>query len=198
MADYNATARTNYFRVKDVGALRDDLHRHGIGTAPWSSQGYGGDLVLDDDENNKPEGAVALFSTADHGTWPSVDPDDEEITLRAGELGMACNAFETFPEDGPEESNPEDPTCDACRLPKSKHGEPDPDWTFCESIIDIVARHLIDGDVAVFQEVGSEKMRYVGGVSVAVNSKGETVRVDLDDIYEKAKALGENVTVAAY
>lgn len=57
-----------------------------------------------------------------------------------------------------------------------------------------LAGHLVDGQVAILQEVGSEKLRYLSGVSVAVNSKGETRVVTLSDIWEQAQELGENVT----
>jgi len=61
-----------------------------------------------------------------------------------------------------------------------------------------LATHLQDGHVAVCVEIGYEKMRYLVGYAFAVNAKGETVSVNLDEIYERAKTLGEKVTVAAY
>lgn len=61
-----------------------------------------------------------------------------------------------------------------------------------------VAAHLQEGSVAVFMEVGAEKLRYLTGSAVAVNSKGQTVEVTLDDIYAVAKSLGDEVTVAEY
>ena len=64
-----------------------------------------------------------------------------------------------------------------------------------ESLHEIVAEHLVDGAVAIFTEVGFEKMRYLGGVTLAVNSTGETRRVDLDDIYELAKELTDSDTL---
>ena len=66
-------------------------------------------------------------------------------------------------------------------------------------IIDAVADHLLDGEVAVFQEVGAEKLRYVSGWSIAINSEGERLSVDLDEIYQKIEAAGWGpVTVVAY
>jgi hypothetical protein len=61
---------------------------------------------------------------------------------------------------------------------------------------EIVAPHLLDGHVAVFVEAGSEALRHVGGLAVAVNSTGETCRVDLEEIYERAANLGSSVLVA--
>jgi hypothetical protein len=58
-----------------------------------------------------------------------------------------------------------------------------------------LAAHLKEGEVAVLMEAGHEKLRYITGYATAVNSNGERVVVSLDDIYEKAKALGENVTL---
>lgn len=62
----------------------------------------------------------------------------------------------------------------------------------------LVAEHLVDGEVAVFMEVGAEKMRYLTGRAWAINSKGETRQISIDDIYERAKELGPNVTSATY
>lgn len=54
----------------------------------------------------------------------------------------------------------------------------------------VVAEHLADdSQVAIFIEVGMEKMRYLGGVAVAVNKTGDTRRVDLDDILDLAREL---------
>jgi len=59
-----------------------------------------------------------------------------------------------------------------------------------------LAEHLDKGDVAVLVEVGSEKLRYLIGEAIAVNSKGRMIRVTLDEIYDKAVAeLGPDVTV---
>ena len=64
-------------------------------------------------------------------------------------------------------------------------------------IPDIVAEHLKDGEVAIFQEIGHEKLRYLTGVAVAVNNRKERVFVDIDEIYEKAEKLGKNITECA-
>jgi hypothetical protein len=61
-----------------------------------------------------------------------------------------------------------------------------------------VAGHLAKGAVAVFQEVGAEKLRYLTGFAVAVNAEGETVEISLDDIYRLAEPLGDEVTVAEW
>ena len=57
---------------------------------------------------------------------------------------------------------------------------------------------LEKGEVLIFITVGSEKMRYICGYALAINSKGEMVDVSLDDIYKKAKSLGKNITTAEY
>ena len=60
---------------------------------------------------------------------------------------------------------------------------------------DAIAEHLAPGQVAIFQSVGSERLRYLGGNSVAVNDRGEQVVVRLDDIYAAAaKAFDVPVT----
>lgn len=58
----------------------------------------------------------------------------------------------------------------------------------------LVARHLAEGQTAVFRAIGSEKMRYLGGAAIAVNASGDRVHVSLDDIDELAKSLGNPVS----
>jgi hypothetical protein len=45
-----------------------------------------------------------------------------------------------------------------------------------------LAGHLAEGDVAVLDEVGAEKLRYLVGYAVAVNHRGEKLAVSLDDV----------------
>ncbi len=61
-----------------------------------------------------------------------------------------------------------------------------------------LAAYLKDDEVAVLMEVGSEKLRYLCGFATAVNSKGETVSISLEHIYELARKLGPNITPAQY
>lgn len=65
-------------------------------------------------------------------------------------------------------------------------------------IVATLSEHLATGEVAVLMEVGNEKMRYVTGRAIAVNGRNETAIVDLNDIYDLARGLGENVTLAEY
>lgn len=183
MADYNATARSNYFRVKDLTAFKNDLTRHGLTATGWYDQ-HCGHLVLDTDETNEPKGSIALFATDDHGTWPSLG-DRDEIIEGVEDLGLACNSYAGVP----------DELCDTCDEPESEHTDARP---YATDITDLVARHLIDGDVAVFMEAGAEKQRYISGSAVAVNNRGEVVSLGLDDIYDKAAEMGQSVTHAAY
>ncbi|HVX15929.1 MAG TPA: hypothetical protein VHC22_32395 [Pirellulales bacterium] len=80
-----------------------------------------------------------------------------------------------------------------CKCDPEK-GDEDEDFDLFQD----VASHLADGSVAVFEEVGAEKLRYLTGVAVAINSEGESVRVALTDIYRLAESLGKEVTGAEY
>ena len=64
------------------------------------------------------------------------------------------------------------------------------------TIWDVVGPLLADECVAVFIEVGAEKLRYLSGIAVAVNNKGQTRQVLTGDIYELAGQLGTDVTAA--
>ncbi len=61
-----------------------------------------------------------------------------------------------------------------------------------------IAPHLQDGSVAVLFEVGPEKLRYLTGRAEAINAQGEIVTVCLRHIYEAAKVLGGEITLAEW
>jgi len=57
---------------------------------------------------------------------------------------------------------------------------------------------LVEDEVAVMVEAGAEKLRYITGFAIAINSRGEQVSVSLESIYDLAKTLGKNITKAEY
>lgn len=131
MADYNATARSNYFRVKDKQKF-----------AAWCES-----LKLtpiQEIDNTTRDTLHGFLVNTGNGAVPT-HRDDEEMDF-FGELST----------------------------------------------------HLADEEVSIVVEIGAEGMRYLSGFADAVNSKGEVVSVCLDDIYEKAAKLGNNLTEAAY
>ncbi len=130
MANYYASARTNYFTVKDPVAFRQ-----------WAAK-YKLEVV----SNNKQQLALLPSGHTDDGTFPSYDPKEDQDIDFAVELST----------------------------------------------------HLVDGDVAIIIEVGAEKLRYLHGHAEAINSKGKRVFVNLDEIYERAKKLGKNITQTTY
>lgn len=81
-----------------------------------------------------------------------------------------------------------------------------PSWVYDEEtdedieidLPEIVSKHLVDGDVAIFMESGAEKLRYIVGYAEAINNKGERKSINLEQIFELAQELGTNVTDAAY
>jgi hypothetical protein len=144
-------------------------------------------LIIDEDSTNKPEGSIALFSKDDHGTWPVFGPDQVDTIERAG---IPCVQFLTDDDHDADE-------CSACGFPKDEH-ELDlvADEYYVYDLPHLVSRHLVDGDVAVFIEVGAQKMIYLGGIAYAINSRGESSCIDLEDIYTQAAHLGTTITTA--
>jgi hypothetical protein len=67
-----------------------------------------------------------------------------------------------------------------------------------------LARHLVEGHVAVVMASGYEGMRYVSGSAWAVNSDGESRWISLEGIYALAEELrldtdgAPEVTEASY
>lgn len=134
MANYIASARSNYFKVKDKDAFLEAMER-----VPDVLVEYGNDDTV-----------VLTVQNSDWGGWPSYYYNDEDDIEE-----------EDF------------------------------------DIAELVSEHLKDDSVAIFMEVGAEKLRYVVGYAVAINSKGEREQVSLMDIYELAAGLTnkpENVT----
>lgn len=76
----------------------------------------------------------------------------------------------------------------------------DPDET--EDEVDIVqelAAHLADGQVAVLISAGAEKLRYVTGHAVAFDNTGKAVEISLSQIYTLAfDTFGVHPTAAEY
>jgi hypothetical protein len=48
---------------------------------------------------------------------------------------------------------------------------------------------LADNEIAVLIETGAEKLRYITGVAVAVDSRGKRTEIHLSDIYTQAAAV---------
>lgn len=79
---------------------------------------------------------------------------------------------------------------------------PDDDSAWLDEDIwvpEIIAEHLTDDSIAVFQTVGAEKLRYLTGHATAINSKGEYIEVSIEDIYGLATGkFGIDPTRAEY
>ena len=65
-------------------------------------------------------------------------------------------------------------------------------------LVQELAKHLEPGWVAIFMEAGAEKLRYVSGFAIAVNSDGNVLQLSLNDIYKQAEGMGEHITPAEY
>lgn len=50
-----------------------------------------------------------------------------------------------------------------------------------------LAGFLADGEIAVLIEAGAEKLRYITGVAVAIDNRGQRIDVDLRAIYDLAQ-----------
>ena len=79
--------------------------------------------------------------------------------------------------------------------------ESDDEIEFTDSFLNELYPLLADDQVLVFQSVGNEKTRYVCGYAGAISHLGETVSVNIDDIYQKAKEafkLSKEPSTASY
>ena len=86
------------------------------------------------------------------------------------------------------------PSCDG-GIPCGKKDEKTGEWVEY-NLADEVAAYLKNSEVAVFMETGAEGIRYMVGYAVAVNNKGKTTYIDLQQIYRKAQRLaGRDVQI---
>jgi hypothetical protein len=140
MADWYGSARSNYFRVKDVPKFVEFCKRWGI------------EPIYQKDGGKNPVGF--LCDKYGDGSLPAGFTD----TIDGKEVDLTFGDF-----------------------------------------LDELSQHLAYGSVAVMMECGAEKLRYITGQAVAINSRGETRVISLNDIYKKARKLGsEEVSLCEY
>ena len=178
MANYTATARSNYVHVDSIGRLRAELARHRI-----DAQTQIDTDVLDDPNEPDGPGRVMVYDS-DGAGWTH-----PESALEQAEWDAPCSDYMSHAR------NAVRGDCDRCGHPQ--HDHTGLLATYHATVFQIVAERLTDGEVAVFMEAGHERL-YVVGFAVAINNKFETREVSLDGIYELATELGPNVTVAEY
>lgn len=186
MANYVASARSNYFRVRDEAAFGA-----WVATLPGVAA----------HKENAEDGAdrfVLLVEDGDCGGWPfqrevqlhEPEPHDDFLRRGRAELERAREAGKTEEEVRALASELQD---ERCRVLAGSVEEQE---------IDLAAElsgHLAEGEVAVLKEVGHERLRALVGEATAVNCRGEKLSVSLQDIYGKVKEAGwGSPTEAAY
>jgi hypothetical protein len=85
---------------------------------------------------------------------------DGTLIERKGSVGFICNEL----------------------VPSDRHGE-EGESDFLEEL----KEYLLDGEVAIVQEVGWEKLRYLFGAAWAITPGKEIISVMLSDIYAQVK-----------
>lgn len=147
MANYYATARTNYFQVKDRAAFEAAMEPFDC-TVEFETKVKPGHRYL----RSLPEAEQASAETDEYACilWNTGDT-----------AGIQNTCWDEDAEDG-----------------AGDYVEVD--------IPQLVSEHLVEGSVAVFEEAGAEKFRYVCGYAIAVNHLGDQVSLNLGEIYERA------------
>ena len=170
MADWYGSARSNYFKVKDIESFKDFIFK------------WGGEFI---DKQH------AILT-------------DNCRQCQTGKVDMKCKDYLKAIA-GECEGIKEDLKLVGFLGESDKGGIPsyycDEDTGIEYDFDDFVkelSTHLVDGWVAEMMECGAEKMRYITGFALAVNSKGETKSINLASIHEEAKALGSEITNCEY
>lgn len=87
-----------------------------------------------------------------------------------------------------EDSIPEEPVLDPEELEED----------YVADFLGEISEMLVDGYVAIIMEGGREALRYITGDAIAINSKGETREIHIQDIHKLAKQLGDHGTACQY
>lgn len=111
------------------------------------------------------------------------------LDVAVGHVGEKEGKFALFP------SRNSDDGCFPDGTIYDEATDEDRDFDFAAEL----SKHLAEGEVAVHVHIGAEKLRYLLGYAVAVNHRGETVEVNIDEIYKLADThLGVLPTRAEY
>lgn len=163
MANYYATARSNYFQVKDRAAFEAAME-------PF-------DLSVEFETKVVPG-----------NRYPRSFPEDQRNDLETAEY--VCLLWNTGDTAGISQSYWDEDAND---------GEGD----FADvDLLQLISTHLVEGSVAVFEEAGAEKFRYISAYALAVNHLGDVVSININEIYDRAAAAfgipKEQITPAIY
>lgn len=87
--------------------------------------------------------------------------------------------------------------CQGNGIPTDIYDEARDTWIEIDFAAEL-SEQIEPGWVAIIQEIGYEKMRYLIGFAIAINHQNEQTQINLGNIYEDADWLGEFVTTAEY
>jgi len=158
MADWYGSSRSSYFKVKDVEEFKDFLSKWGAEfISKETEQTCNGCIkCLKGEQNNRCRHYLKRYAGECKG-----------LSRKQTLVGLTGD----FTSNG--------------GLPSYCEDEDTGKAYEFDDFVKELSTHLEDGWIAIMMEVGAEKLRYLTGLSFAVNSKGDVERVSIDDIYEK-------------
>jgi hypothetical protein len=183
MANYYASARSNYFAVKDEVKFEAWAAQRHLGIWKQNVEVVGG----------LPYNLFAIYSNEDGG-WPSYSVDLETET--------ECGDFDLFDELSDHLADRQiavlmETGAEKLRYLNAKH------LFECKDSTSDTGHSLLVHVAATHSGIVNGNMRfYRGGIAVAINNKNESVIVNLDDIYNRAAETFdvpvENITQCSY
>lgn len=177
MAQWNGSARSNYFRVKNAEHFKSFIEE------------YVPELEVEIETAGANAGTVMLMvsSDSDSGGWPTFSSD---LPANINDLAKEWSSIESIDQlssKGLSKDQDEDET-------EEEEGE--------EQAYDLpvlISPFLVEGEIVVMMEAGAEKLRYITGEALAFDHTGEVVQVSLRDIYKLAKEkFGKDPSRAEY
>jgi hypothetical protein len=170
MADWYGSGRSNYFKVTDEEKFKELCQLWGIEAITGERK-----VITDRCEaclNGKPDAECKEYVKVMVGECKG----KEEIQRLHGFLGNTdSGGLPSFREDD----------------------ETGTEYDFDDFLTEL-APIIKENWIAIMEECGAEKLRYITGFAIAINSKGKKESVDLSDIYEKTGSLGKYQTTVEH
>jgi len=167
MANYYCSARSNYFKVRDLKAFKEwvDHIGQGLTVSPKHPEGY----------DARAHRLRRLTTQLEDQGGRGVDLAEEIDQLRQ--------------QKEKEDNLPDQLLCLLCEnadgggwpcMIEDQETEEFIDFDFTAELAD----HLQKEEVAIIMEAGAEKLRYLTGFATAINHEGDILQVSISDIYK--------------
>lgn len=165
MAQWNGTARSNYFRVKNAEIFKSFIEE------------YVPELEVQIETVGANAGAVMLMvgPDSDSGGWPTFTSDLPANINDLAKEWASIESIDQLSSKGLSKDSGEDEI--------DEEGAEEQEY----DLPALICPFLVDWEIVVMMEAGAERLKYITGEALAFDHTGQMVQVSLRDIYKLAK-----------